>query len=345
MTHSVELRILTITCLTITACLRASSSGTNDYVSSFKAFVNAQHAEYEVQFSVVQYADDELKRRVEAFNSGSAKRKLSLSYDRPQFYRVRRARGGFAVRRGSNLSEVLDRDSLEFGVVSNTFWSVDRQAVTFDDAALRKLKATQGKDWTNLADEAVQEVMTLGMWVRGGSVVWDGDAFTAETPECNPIPRDRRGKRIVFGQLFCSNGIPALVNYGYDSNRYSVYYSYDRNDHQTIKLPRTMDVVEVYLASGMTNRCSLELISYKATNFALASTGPGPRKDELPVLHRSAGGAVEWTGLKGKGTKPATVSVKQEVHTAVRRGVLVGAMVIFTVLFIGGLFWQKVARP
>jgi len=343
MVYGAKCRAIAIVCLIVARAQSANGSGTNDYVAAFKEFLNEQHSDYEVQFSVVQHVDDAYKRRLQEFNNGPGKTKISVSFDRPQFYRVRRTQSGFAVKSGSNMNDVQGPDSKEYGVVSNTLWSASGQVETLDDAALPKLKTTQGVSWTNLADEAVQEVMTLGLWVRPGSVVWSGDTFTAETPNNHPIPRDKRGMRIVFGQLFCTNDIPAMITYQYDSNRYSVYYHYDGNSNQHSMLPRIMDIVEAYLASGMTNRYTLELISYRAKDFSVSSTGPSHREGELPVFHRSSGGAVSWSGLHGQGSRPATVHRK--THAPVIRGLVGGVMVVLTILFFGCLFWRKRNTP
>jgi hypothetical protein len=341
MIHGAKCQAIAIACLVLLRTQCADASGTDDYVIAFKRFLSGGPSEYEVQFSVVQHADDELKRRLQEFNKRSEERKISISFEQPQFYNVRRALHGFSVRRGSSLADVQGPDTIEYGVVSNTYWSANRQVEALDDAALPKLKATQGQDWTSLADEAVQNVMTLGLWVRAGSVVWNGTKFTAETPNNHPIPRDRRGMRIVSGQLFCTNDIPAMIDYGYDSNRYFVYYHYDGGTDQSTKLPRTMEIIEAYLASGMTNRYSLELIRYRAKDFSVSATGPPHRENELPVFHRDSGGAVSWSGLHGQGSKAA--AVKKKAHTGIIRGVIAGSMVICTILIFGRLFWP--ARP
>ncbi len=306
------------------------------WVSDFKRFLQKQDSEFVLVFSVTSSPNQALSDKLDEMNRGG-RMKFKVDSGSTKYFYVRRSHSGFSVREASDVERLLGGEGRERGMISNVFYTVLEQGTTIDESVSARLRK-QGRVWTELADESVQEALTLGLWIRPGSILWSGDTFAAETATCSPVPKDKRGKRLVWGELFRSNGIPVSVTYQYGSNRFTVRYAYGKSPSDSMELPQQVDILEQYLAGGTTSAHVIELIKYVPTNFPPGALALPQAKAETPVFRISRDGVGRWTNLKGHGSKPAVV---KRTGSSVGKWVVLGGAGASTVLLLAWLAIQK----
>lgn len=338
-------------CIVLVFCcslvvLRGSETVSNDYISSLKQFLNTNYDEYEVVFSVVQHNNPALQKMLEEHNK-TAKKKLMLQFETPGFLRVRRTQDGFFVHVASSLKQITNCDvstngNHAQGVVSNSYWSANNGLLVMDNSFLPNLYQQQGRTWKDLANEAADEVLSLGMWINKGTVVWDGTNFTAETRTRAPVPKDKQGQRIISGYITLSNGVPSEIAYQFASNRFTIVPTYEGSISKTYGIPSQFTIFSRFFGGG-NNTVSYQISSLLITNFppdstapmAFANTNNNPR---LTIIHKTLNGAGIMSQFNGKtltnlvGTTFGAVPMRK------------GTWVLLALLFFTGLMFFGLSR-
>jgi len=309
-------------------------------VDYLKSFVNRPIPEYEMVYSVLQHTNVELLKRQQEFNRSSAgKRTVSFGFGRATYYRLRCAKDGFFVHSARNLTDIQSYKVTKgaSGVVSNTFWSIQEGKLIYDDERLEKLQSQQGMGWMELAEQASHHLLSLGLLVRKGTVIWEEDNFTATSVDFGILPRQLRGQPAVMGTLIRSNNLPVSIKYSlFDSNRWIIKYDYDTPLAGDSNIPKRLEVESII--TGWRDTFTFELISLIETNFPAHCTGPNQFESAntiSTVLHVGKN-QMELTRSRGKASKIA-LPIKTAQREGSKRTVLIAALII-TSLF--PLFWS-----
>jgi len=303
-----------------------------DYFTALQGLLNNDYAEYEIAFSIVDTTvqpDGRQMAQIASPNAGPGG-EWSRTYTQPGFYRLRRAQDGFFAQTGRSLDQVqkfaLDTNepAQVSGAYANAWWQFGHGLLFLDFTRFPALQNQElgGWEWRmgrgisftrfpalqnhefdgaakDLADAAEQDILSLGLCLKRGSVAWDGTHFTAETGTHISTPADLRGRRIVIGDVILSNGIPSQLDAQISTAHFSIRLGYDPVISARFKIPSQMDVVRTGPESGA-NHLVFQIHSLQVTNFPPGSTSPALFADansSLSVIEKYSTGPGPQTCL------------------------------------------------
>ena len=139
-----------------------------------------------------------------------------------------------------------------------------------------------------------------------------GNKFTAFTSRYLPIPSDKTDKPLITGELFLSNGLPSLIKYSYTSNSVDLYLTYSKKVDGQMLLPNLLHAEERH-PGVQTNSYTMELLSFRLTNFVVASTALDAIKSNnltINTLINHGDGKADLVSIRGKNVKPIAVKMK-----------------------------------
>lgn len=315
----------------------------NEYFPAFKEFLNSEFGEYEVVFSILHHSHKALEDELAGFTKGKGAG-FSMILDKPVYYRVRRTRNGFSLHSAHSLdeieNEVIGGGQSAFGVLSNVYWSANSSTIYFDEWRSVDMEERLGSDWISVQCEQAVRALSFGMYVRKGSVVWDGTNFTAESAaSLNP-------KRRISGTLTLSNGLPFLVRYLLGSLKHEVALSYEKPIATSGRLiPNRFRVIHELPKTHGSNMFTWELIGLSVTNFAPSSTSPQEflsTASRMTVVQRSVNGTAKAVALHGVPLKHP-VGVKMRTDRLGNEHSKPTKWVVVVVLFLSSLFLLRTA--
>jgi hypothetical protein len=308
----------------------------SDYFSALQGLLNADFPEYEIVFSIVdktvrpQLPQAQTSQRATIGQIGSPNTDSGSAwhrtYERPGFYHLRRSHDGFVTQSGDSLEQVqrfsltTDQTAQISGVCSNAWWQNGHGLLFMDNTRFSALKnhelAGAAKD---LADEVEQDVLSLGLCIKRGSVLWNGTHFTAETGTHSSTPAGLRGRRIVTGHVNLSNGIPTDLDCGIftapvsaqlpsqdASAHFSIHLGYDPVISARFKIPTQMDVTRI-VPKVATNHLEYRIFGLQAANFPSGSSSPALfaiSNSSLSIIEKYSNGVGTQTRLVILTNKP-----------------------------------------
>jgi hypothetical protein len=282
----------------------ADQHQTNQYVADLREFINHEYNDFEIT-----YSKDGM---VFSATIGSPVIRTNFETD---YYFLRRSPDGFLFHRGNTVA-VLESSNLlrlTYGVDSKSrhYWSAGPNGLlVVDEKKLEKLHDQAGKTWTDLFEDACPGVLTYGLYIKKGSIVWDGNKFTAYTSSHIPVISEKRNKPLITGELFLSNGLPSLIKYSYASNDFDLYLSYTRKVDSPMLLPNLLHAEERY-RGARTDSYTMELQSFRLTNFAVSSTALEAitsNVTNINIVIDKRDGRDYLVSIRGKKVKPIAVN-------------------------------------
>ena len=163
-------------CLGCCNCSADSLSASNLF-STLKEFLQRDAEEYEVIYSVTQNSNEQPQKSLQAINT-QKNTQIRVAFDVPWFFRVRRSKDGYFVHKADSFRAIESLDlsgatDYAHGVTWNADWNISNKILIFNDSKDKESNNSQEKAWTNSANEAIQNMLSLGLWIRKGSVVWE----------------------------------------------------------------------------------------------------------------------------------------------------------------------------
>jgi len=297
-------------------------------IDRFKQFLNTEHETYDVIYSDTQEDFPGLREGVAKANG-----RFTIFIGTPTYYRVCRGTSGFYSRMAEKESLLHSYDLSvagqgAYGATTNLYWSFSGPSFVLDENRMAE-EAKSGRSLEIMAKLASQEVMSLGLVVRNGTLVWNGNKFSAELPTWGQVPRDKMGQRLVTGELVTSNGAPTSVIYTYSTNRTIVVtYSYEGKFSGDNLLPSRITVC----MTTVDTREIIELFTFHLfdlhfENISPDSGAPDPflsANPKIPTL-KKVGASLTLTSYQGAKVE-APIHHKGDRHSMFIVGICIFGM-------------------
>jgi len=335
----------------------ADADETNDHFISLKEFLNSDLKEYEVIFSVSHQSNKAVEEEFAAFQRAVGGN-ISMVLDQPVFYRVRRTEWGFSIQRARTLGDIEEGklslpDQSANGVVSNVYWSANMGAVFYDPGKALETEKRFGTNWFAISCEQATKILSLGLLVRKGSLVWDGTNFEAEPVNFVRTPSAEHATRSISGNVTLSDGLPSAITYRLGSAQFVVLLDYKNpNTNLSWRIPNHLTTIDQLPSGRGSNVFTWELISLQLANFLPESTGPDkflPSWDTLTVVSKSLDGNAKTIRFRGSPPKQP-IGVKMDGHdipnqSSSARMVVLAAMLLSSAFFLFLMLRRKNRRP
>jgi hypothetical protein len=313
-----------------------------DYGLQLKSFLNRDLAEYEIVYSLTPHANKLAVEALAEFNKRNHSQ-IRADFDVGTYYRVHVAKDGFFVKKDANLESVLENivtkgDSLAYGTFTNCYWSVGQGLKMTDERKLPELHS-RGLTWKDMAEDATQSVLSLGLLVKKGSLQWNDTNFTAEAVKSPYIPRECWGKRCIAGNLLLSNGLPQSVQYEIGMHRFDISLEYTKSIEGAPTLPNILHIHSAY-TNGLDDRITIAIFKLCETNFPAGSTSPdgfitaGETNNTIAV---TPNGSAAISSLNGKTlNKPIRVEVTDRPASQLssKRWIVLSALLVTSLVFL-----------
>jgi hypothetical protein len=228
----------------------------------FKGYLNTNYSEFEVVFSITQFENKQLEQ---TFAKLHPLQGFSVRIDREVFYRVCKTTNGFLCQTATNLSELTNNivNRSAYGVVSNVYWSCMNGKLVIDRDRLQN-EFAKGVKWPDMAYDATHKIFSYGMPFRKGTLKWTGNKFTAETASSYPVPKDKRGERLINGEVSMDSGSSVSLSCSFPAYKAFAQLHSVAGVTENLGIPENAVITEVFTTSGMSNTWQIDLISLKS---------------------------------------------------------------------------------